>query len=170
VVGPTAVCWITRLKDGAFSLYSIYTAAVTQNVRRTEKFVMPRNTMSTCTLKAKFHYTSWFEAGRRQVRSQIPLSIASHSKNQETEVDTCTCMCVFSFSALMLLAGRQEGQLACKNWMLAWLSLSAARCKWFAYGPADGCHCHLSSLAPVKFILATFVVLPYPGCPGKWPQ
>jgi len=24
-------------------------------------------------LKAKFHYVSWFEAGRRQVRSQIPL-------------------------------------------------------------------------------------------------
>jgi len=26
-----------------------------------------------CVLKAKFHCTSWFEAGRRQVRSQIPL-------------------------------------------------------------------------------------------------
>jgi len=25
------------------------------------------------SLKAKFHYASWFEAGRRQVRSQIPL-------------------------------------------------------------------------------------------------
>jgi len=24
-------------------------------------------------VKAKFHYTSWFKAGRRQVRSQIPL-------------------------------------------------------------------------------------------------
>jgi len=24
-------------------------------------------------LKAKFHYASWFEAGRRQARSQIPL-------------------------------------------------------------------------------------------------
>jgi len=24
-------------------------------------------------LKAKFHYASWFEAGRRQVRSQSPL-------------------------------------------------------------------------------------------------
>jgi len=26
-----------------------------------------------CTVKAKFHYASWFEAGRRQVQSQIPL-------------------------------------------------------------------------------------------------
>ena len=26
-----------------------------------------------CYLKAKFHYASWFEVGRRQVRSQIPL-------------------------------------------------------------------------------------------------
>jgi len=25
------------------------------------------------SVKAKFHYASWFEAGRRQVRSQIPL-------------------------------------------------------------------------------------------------
>jgi len=25
------------------------------------------------TVRAKFHYTSWFEAGRRQVRSQISL-------------------------------------------------------------------------------------------------
>ena len=28
---------------------------------------------STELFKAKFHYASWFEAGRRQVRSQIPL-------------------------------------------------------------------------------------------------
>ena len=25
------------------------------------------------TVKAKFHYASWFDAGRRQVQSQIPL-------------------------------------------------------------------------------------------------
>jgi len=26
-----------------------------------------------CLIKTKFHYASWFEAGRRQVRSQTPL-------------------------------------------------------------------------------------------------
>jgi len=51
----------------------------------------------------------------------------------------------FAFSALMLLVGRQEGHLACKNtewWVLAWLS--GARCR-LAYGPADATatHCRL---------------------------
>jgi len=29
--------------------------------------------LSNETVKAKFHYASWFKGGRRQVRSQIPL-------------------------------------------------------------------------------------------------
>jgi len=39
-----------------------------------------------------------------------------------------------SFSALMLLVGRQEGHLACKNWVVRYWHgyLSGARCKWFA--------------------------------------
>jgi len=44
-----------------------------------------------------------------------------------------------AFSALMLMAGHQEGHLVCKKLsgeVLAWL-LSGAWCKWFAYGPAD---------------------------------
>ena len=44
-----------------------------------------------------------------------------------------------SFSALTLLVGRQEGHLACKK-MSDEVSvgfLSGARCRLFAYGPAD---------------------------------
>jgi len=33
----------------------------------------PEDNLSRQLVKAKFHYASWFEAGRRQVRSQIPL-------------------------------------------------------------------------------------------------
>ena len=44
-----------------------------------------------------------------------------------------------SFIALTLLAGRQEDNLACKNWVVRyWYDyLSEASCKWFAYGPDD---------------------------------
>ena len=46
--------------------------------------------------------------------------------------------------------------------------LSAARCKWFAYGPADAT-ATLSSLASLKSRMVTFLVPAYPGCPGKEP-
>jgi len=57
----------------------------------------------------------------------------------------------FAFSVLMLLGGRQEGHPACKTWVVKiWRGyLSGARCKWFAYGPADAT-VTLSSIAPVK--------------------
>jgi len=43
------------------------------------------------------------------------------------------------FSALTLLVARQEGHLACKNWVLRYWRgyLSGARYKWSAYGSAD---------------------------------
>jgi len=46
-------------------------------------------------------------------------------------------LCHFVFSALTL--GCQKEHLACKEWVLRCLHgyLSGARCKWFAYGPAD---------------------------------
>ena len=55
------------------------------------------------------------------------------------------------FSALTLLVGWQEGHPACKNWVVRYWRgyLSGARCKWFAYGPADATVTP-SSLAPVK--------------------
>ena len=44
-----------------------------------------------------------------------------------------------AFSASTLLVGRQEEHPACKNWVMrCWCGyLSAARCRLFAYGPAD---------------------------------
>ena len=44
-----------------------------------------------------------------------------------------------AFSALTLLVIRQEEHLACKNWVTRcwWRYLSGARCRLFAYGPAD---------------------------------
>jgi len=61
-------------------------------------------------------------------------------------------------------AGRASGL----NWVLGYWHgyLSAARCEWFAFGPAD-VTATPSSLAPVKSEWFTFLVLAYPGCPGK---
>ena len=58
---------------------------------------------------------------------------------------------LFAFNALTLLVGWQEGHLACKNWVVRYWHgyLSGARCRWFAYGPADAT-ATASSLAPVK--------------------
>ena len=55
------------------------------------------------------------------------------------------------FSAFTLLFWRQEGHLACKNWVVRYWHgyLCGARCKWFAYGPADATATP-SSLAPLK--------------------
>ena len=49
------------------------------------------------------------------------------------------CLQCFAFSALTLLVGRQEDCLACKNRVMrCWCGyLSGARCRLFAYGPAD---------------------------------
>jgi len=48
------------------------------------------------------------------------------------------CVCC-AFSAVTLLVGHHEEHLACKNWaMRCWCGyLSGARCRLFAYGPAD---------------------------------
>jgi len=56
-----------------------------------------------------------------------------------------------AFSALTLLVGRQEWHSACRNWVVRYWRryLSAARCKLFAYGPAD-VNATPSSVAPVK--------------------
>jgi len=78
-------------------------------------------------------------------------------------------LCVlFAFSALTLLVGRQEGHLACKNWVVRYWHgyLSGVRCKWFAYGPADAIAIP-SFLARVNPEWFTFLVPAYPGSPGK---
>ena len=67
------------------------------------------------------------------------------------------CVSSHAFSALMLLAGRQEGHPACKKLgggVLAWLSVwsEVQTCIWPSW-----CHCHSLSLASVKSRL----VLPF---------
>ena len=64
----------------------------------------------------------------------------------------------YAYSALTLFFGRQEGHPACKNWVVRyWCGyLSGARCKWFAYGPADATATP-SSLAPVKSRMDVYV-------------
>jgi len=54
-------------------------------------------------------------------------------------------------STLTLLVGQQERHPACRNWVVRYWHgyLCGARCKWFAYGPADATVTP-SSLAAVK--------------------
>ena len=49
------------------------------------------------------------------------------------------CYTFQAFNALTLLVGRQEKHPACKTWVMrCWCGhLSGARCRLFAYGPAD---------------------------------
>ena len=52
----------------------------------------------------------------------------------------CDCLiAVMSFGALTLLVSLQEQRPSCKNWVIrCWCGyLSGARCRLFAYGPAD---------------------------------
>ena len=78
-----------------------------------------------------------------------------------------------AFSALMLLVGHQEEHPVCKNWVMrcCYSFLSGARCRLFAYGPADA----TASQNPIVSCLIeiqtafTFLVPAYPGCPGKEP-
>jgi len=64
------------------------------------------------------------------------------------------CLLLFAFSALMLLVERQEGHLACKNWVVRYWHgyLSGVRCK--------SCSSKIQNGFP-------FLVPDYPGCPVK---
>jgi len=56
----------------------------------------------------------------------------------------------YAFSGLTLLLGRQEERPCKKFSVTCWHSyLSGARCRWFAYGPADATAI-LLSLASIK--------------------
>ena len=95
---------------------------------------------------------------------------------------TCICSCVHvqlywyndiinvadsAFSALTLLVGRQEGHPACKK-------------QWWGTGMVicleRGADLHMAQLMPLPLTVScsskiqigfTFLVLAYPGCPGK---
>jgi len=69
------------------------------------------------------------------------------------------------FSALTLLPGHQKQHVACK--ILSDEVLSAARCRRFANGPADATATPIISCFIKIQNAFTFLVLSYPGCPGK---
>ena len=73
-----------------------------------------------------------------------------------------TWMNVFAFSALTLLVGTRKS-----IWSMRWWHghLSAARCKWFAYSPADAAANWSSRFIKIQIGLM-FRVLAHPGCPG----
>jgi len=74
----------------------------------------------------------------------------------------------YAFSALTLLVGRQEGHPACKKLgggLLLWLSVCS-----------EGADLHMAQLMPLPLTVScyskiqigfTFLVLAYPGGPGK---
>ena len=75
-----------------------------------------------------------------------------------------------AFSALMLLVGQQEGHLACKK--TDWWGAGVVIC---LEQDADS---HTAQLMPLPLTIScfskiqigfTFLVLVYPGSPGKWP-
>ena len=74
-----------------------------------------------------------------------------------------------AFIALTLLVGNQEEHPVCKNCLMrCWHGyLSAVRCKWFAYGPADATATPIISCLINIQTGSAFLVPTYPCCPGK---
>jgi len=76
-----------------------------------------------------------------------------------------------AFSALTLLVGHQKEDPACKNWVTrCWCRyLSGVRWRLFAYGQADATASQNLIISCLFYIQTgfTFLVLAYPGCPGK---
>ena len=70
---------------------------------------------------------------------------------------------LWALSALTLLVGRQEELSPVRNWVIWCLNgyLCGWRCKWSAYSSAD------VTAAPSCLASLTFLMLAYPGCPGK---
>ena len=78
------------------------------------------------------------------------------------------CVSSHAFSALMLLAGRQEGHPACKK--TGWWGAGVAICL------ERGADLHMAQLMPLPLTVScfskiqigfTFLVLAYPGSPGQ---
>jgi len=121
-----------------------------------------------CWVYGVIHVTSpagWLPVHRDQLRAQ--RSVTSMGKLYLfTAVQP-----VYAFSALTLLVGHREEHAACKNWVMrCWCGhLSGARCRWFAYGPADATASQNPIVSCLIYIQIGFtsLVLAYPGCPAK---
>ena len=102
---------------------------------------------------------------RRLVQAPQPTG---RLRRRRSNLQTLCCRDVQAFSALALLVGCQEQHAACKcSVMRCWRGyLSGARCRLFAYGPADATailkpHRLVSHLNPDCFYLSDTDV--YPG-------
>jgi len=89
------------------------------------------------------------------------LTVIAHAQQLQSDI--------IAFSALTLLVGHQEEQLACKKWsdeVLAWLFVRSEVqmiCMWFSWY-----HCHpiISCIINIQIGLAVLVPA-YAGCHGK---
>jgi len=90
--------------------------------------------------RSSFHGSTFHFGATRAQRMYQPLS-SSHLGFSCFHYVLCYLSAVTGvvFSALMLLVGHQEEHPACKHWLMGcWCGcLSGARCRLFAYGPAD---------------------------------
>ena len=78
-------------------------------------------------------------------------------------------MILSPFSALTLLAGQQEGHLACKCWLLIDLLMVTILLE-FCTSHSSSCYRRLHYLFPaIKSRMETFWHRLYSGFPGKWP-
>jgi len=89
--------------------------------------------------------TDWLLACKSQHKGRdiLPSTVSKWTKKRwcpavDFPLFPSSLQC-YAFSAWTLLVGRQEGHPACKNWVVRYWRgyLSGARCKWFAYDPAD---------------------------------
>jgi len=128
-------------------------ASVTGVARAVSSFVYALSAFSVSLLLV----SKWvFHVG---VTLSVPSAAANlshvylefYKNHQQARFSIILAQSSYAFSALMLLVGHQEGHPACKNWVVRYCRcyLSGARCKWFAYGPADATATP-SSLASVK--------------------
>ena len=93
----------------------------------------------------------------------------NHTKWRNLDLMFILCYSIFALGALTLLVERQEEHPACKKLsgeLLAWLSVWSKVqmiCIWSSW-----CHSHpiVSCIIKIQIGL-TFLVLAYPGCPGK---
>ena len=94
--------------------------------------------------------------------------------NLKDNLSSSLCLCFYVPCGSSLLTsvlwcswfGVRKSMLPVKKWVMrCWHgNLSAARCRWFAYGPADATA--ISCFITIQTGL-TILVPAYPGCPGK---
>jgi len=118
------VCWLQRSRWSCMC-----------KVRHQQQQWRPAHWLHWCLVSSRLCFVQQYS--KLSWRWSLIFSIQFHCSSSKTP-----------FTALTLLVGRQEEHPACKNWVMrCWCGyLSGARCRLFAYGPADA----PSSLASFK--------------------